>query len=219
MKLSKQTVAILSNFSGINGNLYIEAGSVLKTLTAQKTLFAEAVVADKFPENFGIYDLSEFISVLGLFEEPELAFNDKFVTISGAGGRSVKFFSAEASVLVRPTKPLNFPTEVDVEFDLTADDLKTLLKTATILRTEDVSFIGDGQSVTMVVGDKKNETANCFEAVLGETDKTFQVRLKVSNLKMITDDYKVSFSKKRISRFVGQQATYFLALESDSTFG
>ena len=93
-------------------------------------------------------------------------------------------------------------------------------KTASVLRAADVSIVGDGSTITAVVGDKKNATGNSFSEPVGTTDKTFKVNLKVENLKMLPGDYAVSISSKKISRFKADAGdlVYYVAVEADSTF-
>lgn len=77
MKLSKNTINILRNFSGINTNLLLKPGNQLMTVAANKTAFASAEVEETFDTEFGIYDLSEFLGVLSVFSEPDLEFSEK----------------------------------------------------------------------------------------------------------------------------------------------
>jgi hypothetical protein len=217
MKLSKDTVALFKNFAGINSNLLLKSGNQLSTISAQKNVMADVTVAETFPD-FGIYDLNEFLGAMSLFEDPDLEFSDKYVTIS-EGGNSIKYFAADASVLTAPQKSITFP-ESDIDFTLTATMLAMILKTASVLRSADVAVIGDGSTMSIQVGDKKNATGNAYTANLGTTDKTFQVNLKVENLKMLMGDYQVSISSKKISRFtaVSSDLVYYVAVEADSTF-
>ena len=217
MKLSKDTVALFKNFAGINSNLLLKAGNKLATISAQKNVMADVTVAETFPD-FGIYDLNEFLGAMSLFEDPDLEFGDKSVTISEAGS-SIKYFAADASVLTAPQKAITFP-DSDVDFTLTATMLNMILKTASVLRASDVAVVGDGTQMTILVGDKKNATGNSYKANLGPTDKKFKVNLKVENLKMLPGDYQVSISSKKISRFqsASSDLVYFVAVEADSTF-
>lgn len=217
MKLSKDTVAIIKNFAGINSNLLLKSGNKLATISAQKNVMSDVTVAESFPD-FGIYDLNEFLGAMSLFDDPDLDFSDKYVTIS-EGGNSIKYFAADASVLTAPQKSITFP-ESDIDFTLTATMLGMIHKTASVLRSADVAVIGDGSTMSIVVGDKKNATGNSYSANLGPTDKTFQVNLKVENLKMLPGDYQVSISSKKISRFtaVSSDLVYYVAVEADSTF-
>jgi Flp pilus assembly protein TadG len=103
---------------------------------------------------------------------------------------------------------------------MTAAMLNMIHKTASVLRAADVAIIGNGSNMTIQVGDKKNATGNSYSANVGTTDKTFQVNLKVENLKMIAGDYQVSVSSKKISRFqsASSDLVYYVAVEADSTF-
>jgi hypothetical protein len=216
MKLSKETVGLIKNFAGINSNLLLKSGNKLATISAQKNVMADAVVTETFPD-FGIYDLNEFLGAMSLFEDPELTFNDKWVTIE-QGGNSIKYFAADASVLTAPQKAITFP-DAEIEFNMSANMLSMIQRTASVLRASDVSIVGDGSSITVVVGDKKNATGNSYNSTVGSTDKKFKVNLKVENLKMIPGDYAVSVSSKKISRFKGAgDLVYYVAVEADSSF-
>ena len=82
MKLSKGTLDILKNFSNINQSICFKEGTELSTLSIQKNILSRANVEEKFPKNFAIYDLSEFLSGLTLFDDPEFSFdNDNYVII------------------------------------------------------------------------------------------------------------------------------------------
>jgi hypothetical protein len=217
MKLSKETHNLLKNFAGINSNLLLKSGSKISTISSQKNVMASGSITEAIPSEFGIYDLNEFLGALSLFEDPELDFKDKFVTIKEAGN-SIKYFAAEASVLTVPQKEITFP-DPEITFTLTASTLALIQKTASVLRAPDLSIVGNGSKIIAVVGDKKNATANSYEVDLGTTDKSFKVNLKVENLKMLPGEYNVSISSKRISRFQGSgDLVYFVAVESDSSF-
>lgn len=216
MKLSKETLTLFKNFAGINSNLLLKEGNKLATISAQKNVMADATVTETFPD-FGIYDLNEFLGAMSLFEDPELDFSEKYVTIK-QGSMSIKYFAAEASVLTAPQKAITFPA-AEIEFTMTAAMLNMIHKTASVLRASDVTIVGDGTKVTAVVGDKKNAAGNSFSEPVGETDKSFKVNLKVENLKMLPGDYTVSISSKKISRFKGAgDLVYYVAVEADSTF-
>ena len=217
MKLSKETTALIKNFAGINSNLLLKSGNKLATISSQKNVMADATVTETFPD-FGIYDLNEFLGAMSLFDDPELDFQEKYVSIS-QGSMKIKFFAADASVLVAPQKAITFP-EAEINFTMTAGMLNMINKTASVLRASDVSIVGDGTTITAVVGDKKNVTGNSFSEPVGNSDKTFKVNLKVENLKMLPGDYEVSISSKKISRFKSPSSdlVYYVAVEADSTF-
>ena len=182
-----------------------------------RSVMADATVGETFPD-FAIYDLNEFLGAMSLFDDPDLNFQDKHVSIS-QGSMKIKFFAADPSVLTAPQKSITFP-EAEINFDISADKLSMIQRTASVLRAADVSIVGDGSTITIVVGDKKNATGNSFSEPVGSTDKTFKVNLKVENLKMLPGDYNVSISSKKISRFksTSSDLVYYVAVEADSTF-
>ena len=49
MKLSKQTIEILKNFSSINMSVVLKPGSKIRTVSPQKTILAQAIVSETFP--------------------------------------------------------------------------------------------------------------------------------------------------------------------------
>ena len=218
MKLSKETLTIIKNFAGINGNLLIKPGNELSTVAISKTAFAKAVVTENFPLEFGIYDVNEFLGVMSLFDDPDLEFTEKYVTIK-EGRNSIKYFGAATQNMVVPTKDIVFP-EAEINLSLEASTLAMIMKTAPILKSEDVSFIGNGSEISVNVVDKKNATANNYTHIIGSNPKDFKVNLKVDNLRMLPGDYDVSISTKKISQFKSKATdlTYFVAIEADSTF-
>lgn len=218
MKLSKETLTIIKNFGTINPNLTLKAGSELATITTGKNIIAKATVKESFPIDFGIYDVNEFLGAMSLFDDPELTFTDKFVTIK-ENSNGIKYFAANQSVLTNVPSVKPFP-ESDITFDLTSSNLSQILRVSSILRVPDFSIVGDGTNITILVGDKNNPTGNTFEAGVGTTDKSFKINFKVDSLKMLPGDYEVSIGAKKISRFVNKSValTYFIALELDSTF-
>ena len=65
---------LFRSFSDINPNILIKSGNTIKTISEAKNVLATAVVDNEFPQQFGIYDLKEFISVLSLVDKPNLKF-------------------------------------------------------------------------------------------------------------------------------------------------
>ena len=72
MKFSERTITILKSFSGINKSVLLKAGNVIKTVTPEKTLVASATIPDQIPSQACVYDLSRFLSILGLYRDPDV---------------------------------------------------------------------------------------------------------------------------------------------------
>ena len=221
MKLNTNTHNILKNFSEINTNILIKPGKELSTISTMRNIFAKASIDESFDTEFGIYDLNEFLAVVSGMNKPELSLQDKHMTISPEGSKSkVKYFYSDPSVIVAPTKEVNMP-EADVTFSLTESNLEQLKKMAAILKSPDLALIGEkGGDVVLKVCDKKNDTSNSFDIVVGQgatADYTFY--FKVENMKMLDGDYDVAVSSKSISHFKHTKlpVEYWIALEPDST--
>ena len=221
MKLNQNTIETLKNFAGINTNILIKQGDELSTISTMRNIFAKAKVSDNFANEFGIYDLNEFLSAVSGFAKPELSLQDKYMTIAAEGSKSkVKYFYSDPSVIVSPTKEVNMP-EAEVTFSLSESNYKELLKMAAILKSPDLALIGTkGGDIVLKVCDKKNDTSNSFDIVVGQgatADYTFY--FKVENMKMLDGDYDVSVSSKSISHFKHKKLPieYWIALEPDST--
>lgn len=194
MKISPATISILRNFASINQNILIKAGSTLSTRTVAKNLFATANVDTVFPQDFGIYNMGTFLGVLSLFSDPEIELSEHSMTIS-QGKNCVRYAFASPDVLDYPDKSINMPT-ADAEFELSEENLKSMLKAGAVLSSTDMRITGDGKTITCSTIDPKNPSANTFSVEVGTTDRAFNVFVKLENLKLPTGSYKVSMSKK-----------------------
>ena len=222
MKITNQTLALLKNFSSINGSIIVRPGSKLRTVSPQNNIMAEAEVAETFDTSFAIYDLSQFLGAVSLFEDADFDFQDSFVRVS-TGKRNIRYFYADESMVKAPSeKKITLPS-VDVEFDLSAGQLNEIQKAASVLQVPEVAVIGvAGEQTRVAALDTKNSTTNEFAVEVDHTSDTsnFKLIFKVENLKMINVDYKVQICAKGISRFYNEKLKleYFIAIESSSSF-
>ena len=217
MKLSESTVSVLKNYSTINQNLLIREGSVLNTMSAMKNIVAQSTVDEKFPQQIAIYDLNEFLASMSLFNSPDLKFKDDFVIMSEEGKKSsLKYWYSDPSVVTTVTKEINMP-ECEVKFTLSSDILSNVQKAAAVIGAPDMVLENGSLRVT----DKKNDTANAYSIDVVDTDDVYKFWFKVENLKLLSGDYDVSISSKRISHFKNTNVDieYFIALEPESNYG
>jgi len=222
MKLSKQTIAILNNFSDINQSLLVKKGNQLRTISVMKNILAECTINEEFAKDFAIYDLPQFLKVLRLYQDPELDFTeDSYVTIREGKNRSRYFFADPNVIVSPPEKALVLPSK-DVSFTITPSHLSQLLQAANTLDLPDLSVIGDAGVIRLSARDKKNDTSNDHSIVVGETDKEFAFNFKVENIKILPGNYVVTISRKCLAQFTNtvesQALNYFIALEPDSVY-
>jgi hypothetical protein len=220
MKLSKGTLDILKNFSNINPSIAFKEGQELSTLSIQRNILSRAVVEEKFPKDFAIYDLGEFLSGLSLFDNPDFDFaNDNYVIIKDSKCQSRYFFADPSTITSPPAQRAQIPSE-DVSFVVAWSDLNNLIRAASIYSVDDLAVIGDGKDIKLVVRDKKNDTSNNYSVKVGTTDAKFTFNFKVEYLKLLPADYGVTISKQNAALFrdANRDLEYLIALEPDSVY-
>jgi hypothetical protein len=219
MKISKQTFEVLKNFSEINANLLINPGNKLQTISIMKNVLAEATVEETFEKEFAIYDLNSLLSVLSLYEAPEISLGDDYLTVS-QGKSSSKFWYADPTLVVSPTKGITMPSQ-EVQVRITQSNYTDLLKASNIMQLPDVGLVSDGSTINLVATDKKNQTSNQFDVEVADGNGTkFNFYFKRDNLRMIPGEYDLTVSAKNISHWVNANVNlqYWVALETDSKY-
>ena len=222
MKLSKETIEVLKNFSGINQSIVIYKGNKLKTVNSLKNILAHYTTGESFPKDFAIYDLNEFLGLISIMAEPELTFNDTDVTVS-SGSQKVKYYYADIDYIVKPEKDIKTP-EYNIKFKLKEEVYINLDKAATQLQLNDVYIKGCEKSnmIYLCATNKKNDSSNDYSEVVCEgVTKKFNVVIKKENLKIVPGDYTVSISSQGISHFKNNKSEieYWIALEPTSDYG
>lgn len=221
MKLSEKTIDLLENFSSINQSILVKKGSKLRTISVMKNILAEADIDENFEKDFGIYDLPQFLNGVGLMNDPDIDLkHDSYMIIREGKTTKVKFAFADPEVIITPPeKAITLPSQ-DVCFQLESIQLQKLLKASSVYQLPDLAAVGDGDTITLMVRDKKNDNSNEFALTVGKTDKTFEFNFKIENIKLIPGSYDVVISKKLLSKFTNHSYNldYYIALEPDSTY-
>jgi hypothetical protein len=218
MKLDQRTLQVLKNFSSINPSILFRAGNVVKTITPTKTILAKATLEQEFPSSFAIYDLNRFLSVLSLFDDPDLEIGEKSVVIR-SGRKKVNYVFADPNTIVAPKddKEIRFPA-ADVSFELTNEALADVTKALGVLRQPEIAVVGNGTSITLQTTNSKDPTSDVYSVEVGETDKTFNFIFKAENLRLLPETYTVDIASAGISRFTSKDVEYFIAIEANSKF-
>jgi hypothetical protein len=217
MKIDTNTMMVLRNFAKINPSILIQEGNVLKTISTNKTIMAKATVPTNFPKRCAIYNLDKFLSTISLYSDPELSFGEKSVDITDTNKIGHCSYADESNITKAPEKELSLPS-IDASFRLTNESLRDVEKALGILGVPEIVFVGDGTDVSIQASDTKNPNGDIFSIKIGTTDKVFKAIFKSENIKIIPGDYEVSISSKGISRFLGKDAEYWIAVETSSTF-
>ncbi len=217
--LSRKTLDVLKNFSTINSSIVFRKGSTVRTISNAENILAKFTGEEVFPVDFAIYDLSQFLSGISLFSDPQLEFdNENFVNIRG-GRQSAKYFFSDPEITLKsaPEKNVNFPGS-DLQFNLTGEDLIALQKASAVYSLPDLTFqsIEGHDEIKLILRDKENDTSNTYDiTVAGSTTGTYALDLKIENIRLLPGDYTVKVSQHLISEWtnVNTDLTYYIALE------
>jgi hypothetical protein len=109
----------------------------------------------------------------------------------------------------------------EITFDLDEDVLGSLLKASSVLSLPDMVLSSDGTTVDLTVKDKKNATSNVYSRTVAQGNgSTYEMFLRMDNIKVLGGDYTVFVSSKGIAHFTNRNVSveYFIALEPDSTY-
>ena len=226
MKISNDTLNILKNFASINSNIVVNPGSVLRTLSPSRNIFAEARITETFERQFGIYDLNKFLATVSLFKDPDFNFYEKHVTISSTSGNAssgakINYFYSDVSLLTTPPKQFNMPAH-QIEFTLNTRDFTELLRASAVLQGPDLAIVANENGIDLRVDDKRDDTSHQYMVLVGNNTNNVvcNAYLKTENLKFIAGDYTVRVSNKNISEFRNNNSDvcYWISLELDSTW-
>jgi hypothetical protein len=217
---SKNTLAILKNFSSLNSNLLVTPGNVIKTITPSKTGMAVATVEETFDVEFGIWDLNKFLGVVSLFNNPSFDFEDKFVKIKNGGNSVVKYFYSEPRLLTYPTKDVVMPP-VNVSLTLTDKNFSELQKASSVMQLSDLSFRPENGSVVAMVSDLSDPTSNSYKVTVMDdySGPDFLFNFKMENIKILPGDYTINFGKNVVGEFINKNipVKYWFAMEANTS--
>ena len=196
MKLSDESLNVLKNFAGINQNILFEEGRRMRTVSPQRTIYAEAEIKDTIEGEAGIYDLTSFLASMSVMKDAEIMFTDKMFKME-AGTLKLKFRYASPDMLVIPPKTsIKLPNEI-CSFNLPWDRLEVVMKLAAVHQLADIAINVNDGVLTLEACDTTNPSANqlsdTIEGDYSDVDD-FRVIIKTENLKLMPRDYKVTIT-------------------------
>jgi hypothetical protein len=220
MKLSKETTEILKNFAAINPSLVFQAGTVQKTVSPQKTVLAKANISENFDKEFAIYDLTQFISTVSMFEDPDLKLGDDSLVITNGKAKTTLRYAKTDLIQSPPSKEINLPS-TEISFTLEANALQSALRAAGVLALPELALVGRSGKAYLAAIDSRNQGSNSFEYEVGDANANYMMLFKIDNLKILNRDYEVRVSAKGISHFASKtgDVEYWIATEQGSKYG
>lgn len=219
MKLTKETLSVMKNFAAINPSLRLTPGNFIMTKSVNGVAYAEATIADEIDSELNIYDLPNFLSILGqLGEGSEINLSNGEIVIQN-GRAKVNLPDAESSVIVVPKQRLRMPP-ADVEFDLKAEDLAEILKISRAVGADRIAITNRSDHVVIdafAVEDGDNaRTRYSLTVCPYEGTNNFSFVINLENVSVVVADYKINISSKGAAQFQGINTAYVFVLETSS---
>lgn len=226
MKLSANFVEVLSNFSTINSGMVFKPGNVLRTMSQNKTILAQAEVEETFEQEFGIYDLNRLLALLSLNKAaPEVEVEESSLVFIGLGGKGkIRQRFTDTKLISAPSDKSIKTSAFEVEFRLDHDVFKWIFNVSSILKCPHTVVKGEkGKQMTMSAIDVKGEIVDSAQVTLDAiADRDFHVVFKNDNLKVIPGRYNVKISKSGFALFghTEKKLQYWITIENAaSSFG
>lgn len=207
-KLKEQDVAILKSFSTLNSSMIINPEK-FSVVNSSKSCVAFYIPEEKYDfQEFGIYEMTDFLAALGTLKNPEITDEEKYLVIS-SNGQKFKYFTT-AKDLIQPAK-INIEkidaVEFGLEFDLSAEKFSMLMKSANIVRASNVFFETSKKKILITVAEELASSNNSFEIPIEEgitkNDLKEPVAIPISDMRLLPGDYTVKISNK-ISKWTHQ---------------
>lgn len=192
IKLSKNTLALLNNFSDINQGIVISPGNVLSTMNTANSVFAQAKIEENFPKKFGIYCIKDFLKTLALFSEPEITFGDNALTIKEGRAKAKYVYAGKNIVAEADLSDIAELPQPELEFTLPEDDLAILMKSVRVVGANKIEIkytAGETLEATILNPDTSNNytlTLPCKEA-----KQPVKTIIDIPDLNLIDCDYEV----------------------------
>lgn len=220
MQLSDQTLKVLKHYAKLNDSIVVKPGKRLTVVASSGSVVATAEVPDEFQQEFAIGDIPQFVGLLSLIGTGLSVEVDGKSAIVAGNGRELRYTLADKTIVsgkCYPKKLLEELPDTSVEFKVSRADLTEILKASSILSTGDAVISGENGALTFKAVDPKNPTSSSYAVTLGEySGKPFYARFKVDTLQMLPSDYCVGISSRLLAKWVGDEVTYWVALDRES---
>lgn len=224
MKLTKETLDVLKNFTQFNSGMKFSEGKTQRTISMNDGVLVECELTDDFPKTFFIYDVNQF---LGTYEScsdgTELRFDDeahvKFVEPDAVVNYRL---SAEKHIKAPPNKSLPIPKSFDAEFEINESQLNRLQKFSKMYDLPDLRLKAEDGKISIEAFNLKDNSKSTYVVDIAPATATykedFECLLKTENLQLLNGTYKahVSLGNFVFFKHTTKNIKYWVAIEEDS---
>ena len=222
MKLNKETLTILNNFSNINANILIKKGTNIRTTNESNQIYAEANLNEGFPQDFGISDLHNFLNTYNIFGDPELTFSEDKVNIK-EGVAEYDYHRASERVLTYPPYDKNINLKnPSVTFKIDKEHLKNIIKASNTIKSissskdSNIRFYNSGPDVITEAKLSKDEPMkNVYRINLGNEwtiNSDFDILVNSTKFNLVDGDYEIEVYDNKYVKLTNQQFDLYYIL-------
>ena len=215
MQLSDKSLTILKNFANINSSMLFRKGKI-QTASEEDDHQVVSAELEEFPKEFGIYDLNQFLANITTLTNPNLTFEDNYVSISD-GKINLKYFYCEKA-LIKTIDPDEFKDmdieSPDVKFILEQETYSKIVKLAGMNDLPVISFVGKDGKLSCVAENLngKNSPSADFD-VSDYTGKDFKASFNLQFLNILPRNYEVKIKSGEYGTFTASDIAYHIATE------
>ncbi len=193
------------------------SGNEIRVASIDKSCIGIAEIKETIDHEFAIYDMSQFLPILGMFDDHNLKLNEDHLVIS-SDNQSVTYRYTNVENIIAPPYELEMIPETSI-ITLLSSELNRLIRASSILKL-DLLWIRkerDGFIDLSVIHSDYNDT-NQFNIELecDESFSNFEFKMKMSALNLLKFDYEIGFCNDYqfiILENIEQNVKYYIAGE------
>jgi hypothetical protein len=229
LSLSPRTKQLIGNMAKINESLLFRPGDTQYTWSCTNKgdesprIYAIAKFAEEIPSKFAIADLSKFLNILSLYEEPKMSFQDDVMFIRGKDGRTFRYMTTPINDINSPNGKMEIDeAHVITEFDLSSGALQHLNRILAVAELGQVKFKGTGKEIILIAIPKDegqhSESTDMYAQSLGPCDKKFTIVYEAYKIQtLMENNYHVTLAEG-LSEFKGPDIEYLIAPELSTQY-
>lgn len=175
MKISKQTIQVLSNCAKIRESINFGAGNQIRTKDSSRAFSAIIEIDEEFPRDFCVYDLNSFIAALKIFNAPEIEFKESNMLIKDSNGTAKINYAYTNPILIPVMSDYSKSISLDNKictFSLGREQFNELSSAASLFGVDDIEFRAVTKETILV-------TATTSTGIKRDTDNSYSVSIDV----------------------------------------
>jgi len=203
--LNQNTRNVLGQLGSINNSMIITypVSTIIMGKSVQAFLNLEKLGETEFDE-IGLFNISEFNSVINVIDDPEITNNDGTLTISN-GSNSIKYGTTSIDIIESECR--GNPGLIDkvkenekvASFSLSLKELDRIKKMSGLLKDlSDLVITSDGNDISIVVTSKERSSNNYTVQLEGNSTENISLTMVMEVIsKLPASDFEVSVYKSK----------------------